>query len=1282
MKTTKTFKILAQMALTSSLAVAVGCTFIPQVGQPGGFSQQGLSGQNVDYTEAFEKFQAQRKAEAREKLRNKVPHTGPIEVSLNPGLLARQNGSQHSGKAIQISERLSEQNFRIQSEAAMIFEETFSKGTGPLELTREFQVPDTSKVYTLLVTSGDEQGQHSVTSAFVNINGHDWVRPNDFSGAVDIRKPSGQRLSQGPQTREFQKSGLLLQTHNSLRLTLNGAPGSTLTLKIVEGGAAGAIRRVNGPMNEHPTQHHHVISNDTNLFDPSQPDSLGDLEALDGDLAEDTPDGEFRLAGVQVNDSRTIQFESGVLILKFREAHGLAAFQQLYDAEVLEQLDGYYRIRLNLDKSPVLQTLPLLKAYNEGSPEDITSASFSSLNALKTFVVVLDAVQQIPDLLEAIEFNQVAEMPTYEPVDWAVGHSLFSDRPDIQSWWLSQTNTVDAWEYSIGTGVKVAFLDMGYNPAHPEIKRRLILNKNNNHTLLGAWNRNDISMPNAQTDLNNPNALCSPWHGHCSLMTGFAERDNFHASGNARLSVGVAPNTHVIPYAAHTSHDYSTALREAIEHGPDVIGFNHGFRTFSFSSFLSSIRNIATLTSTTHLLEAAIAVNNAGIPLIVAAHNNDEHIREYQPQLLGTDSSFPIIVVGAVMPIQPPVSGTAQAQFPYKPYTTFNHAIPKGGEKRGSNYGPNLIWAPGEEIYVADPDSNSLNLIVHRATSAATPFVTGVVALMKSRHPQMSPQQIKSTLLTAQNTSGTSISVASASEMFKAGFTNAKMLNVQNALERTISHKHGSVRTQDRAGIAQNYYGWFRHENYFDQSLVFNQNHFSSAPSPEKQVNILNTLSDDMIARGKDKLVGFYGWRGNNISAGKALIPPFPVNAMFKTLSDTDIEALGFVDILEPNDRNNCPQILHVSPNQISGPASITVTGELLFSPEQLPELILQPQSGGALVSMPLNPGHAETHLAQDGSLARFVIESHHFNSLKSGENYRMAFKGFYCNGEASRGGALNFNPSLFLKVGSDLQLATVTDDVLNSGQLNGIPIQAFLGEGQTVDANIGANALVAVTGDKSNLSVEIGGVQVPIMAVVEDMIAFGIPPQVPTGIQDVIISAAGGSVTLAQAIRILSPIPQPSPTPTPGIQGAPIIVSFPGGASNVRPPVNPGLFSTLVGFMDSFGNSASWVGINNISQPVQVSYPPAPGLPTASDGTIPLKINIQVAKNESQGGTVTVQQGSTSIGVLPAQEGTVHSLTFFGGAHASNGSSIYIQLHGTDPDAQLIYSMQAQAAL
>jgi len=268
----------------------------------------------------------------------------------------------------------------------------------------------------------------------------------------------------------------------------------------------------------------------------------------------------------------------------------------------------------------------------------------------------------------------------------------------------------------------------------------------------------------------------------------------------------------------------------------------------------------------------------------------------------------------------------------------------------------------------------------------------------------------------------------------------------------------------------------------------------------------------------------------------------------------------------------------------------------------------------------------------------------------------------------------------------------------------------------QTVDANIGDNALVAVSGDKSNLTVarcgrypygsyrrqrlpQIGGVQVPVLTVVEDMIAFAtavdnascltdvdssdvIPPQVPTGIQDVIISAAGGSVTLEQAIRILSPIPQPSPTPTPGMQGAPIVVSFPGGASNTRSPVNPNLFSTLVGFIDSFGNSTSWVGLNNILQPVVVSYPPAPGLPTSSDGTLPLKINIQVAHNESQGGTVTVQQGSTSVGVLPAQEGAVHSLTFFGGASGSNGSSISIQLHGTDPDAQIIYSMQAQAGL
>ena len=61
------------------------------------------------------------------------------------------------------------------------------------------------------------------------------------------------------------------------------------------------------------------------------------------------------------------------------------------------------------------------------------------------------------------------------------------------------------------------------------------------------------------------------------------------------------------------------------------------------------------------------------------------------------------------------------------------------------------------------------------------------------------------------------------------------------------------------------------------------------------------------------------------------------------------------------------------------------------------------------------------------------------------------------------------------------------------------------------------------VEGRKDNLTIQIGGINVPVVDVVEDLVAFGIPASVPAGIQDVIIQAAGGNITFEMAVRKLA---------------------------------------------------------------------------------------------------------------------------------------------------------------
>ena len=243
--------------------------------------------------------------------------------------------------------------------------------------------------------------------------------------------------------------------------------------------------------------------------------------------------------------------------------------------------------------------------------------------------------------------------------------------------------------------------------------------------------------------------------------------------------------------------------------------------------------------------------------------------------------------------------------------------------------------------------------------------------------------------------------------------------------------------------------------------------------------------------------------------------------------------------------------------------------------------------------------------------------------------------------------------------------------------------------ENQTIAIEAGTTDLLGVTAmgasTNTNLTVEIGGVNVPVLEVVEDFIAFGIPSNVPSGIQDVVIRAAGGNVTFARALQILTPTqPSPSPSSSPPPGGGstiPVRVSFPGGAGNTRPAFAPNIFSVLTQKIDSFGNTAQWVSLVNIAQEISLQYPNVPDIqnPGQTDAEVPLKIDIQVANNDAQGGIVTVLRGSQSVGPIPTQEGTVHSIHFIAGASEVSGSDIRIKLNGTNSSAQVIYVIKAE---
>jgi hypothetical protein len=319
-----------------------------------------------------------------------------------------------------------------------------------------------------------------------------------------------------------------------------------------------------------------------------------------------------------------------------------------------------------------------------------------------------------------IQLNPLAELPQTLP-------QTSQDTPafnDLQTglagtepgWWRRETGVERAWEFSIGTAVRVAWLDVGFKRHHPEVERRLILTGDNNQTL--AWNSKDPE--NIELPLGD--------HGAASIMVGFAERHN------GVPSVGVAPNAQVLPYVAGSVWEAARALKAAAAQKPDVIGMNFAWPMYpgwekltDYSEYLLLKAVIQELGKDTHL------------PLVIPAHNYGEPITG------GPREWFPINLAAT----QANVLGVGGVEF--KDGKTlqvwFNPDILTGYNSRGSNYGAGLIWAPSVALDIAGSDPTGVLPNQMSGTSASAPFMAGVMALLRSRCPDLTARELIDLLL-------------------------------------------------------------------------------------------------------------------------------------------------------------------------------------------------------------------------------------------------------------------------------------------------------------------------------------------------------------------------------------------------------------------------------------------------------------------------------------------------------------------------------------------------------
>ncbi len=258
-------------------------------------------------------------------------------------------------------------------------------------------------------------------------------------------------------------------------------------------------------------------------------------------------------------------------------------------------------------------------------------------------------------------------------------------------WGMEKIKARDVWDCSKGCGVVVAVIDTGVDYKHPDL----------NHNM---WEPTPGKMGLNFTNDNGGNPF-DPMdgHGHGTHVSG-----TIAAEGNNQYGViGVAPQAKIMALKAlynskygHVS-DLANALVSAALLGADVINNSWGFVDRVPSNYTLSVA-------------VTFAFNQGSIVVFGAGNANDNTVHYY----------------------------------PQNDKRTITVASTDGLDKKAasSNFGDEVdVSAPGVKIYSTLPGSN---FGYDSGTSMAAPHVSGMIALILSKHPNLDFETVKNVVQT------------------------------------------------------------------------------------------------------------------------------------------------------------------------------------------------------------------------------------------------------------------------------------------------------------------------------------------------------------------------------------------------------------------------------------------------------------------------------------------------------------------------------------------------------